>query len=494
MRTKHLLLTAAAGLLAAFSFRPHLWFLALLAISLFIASLRQDSRKWRVISAMTFAVFMYGPLLSWLSVVGMNATVFLVVVCALPWLLFVLYQPNDSFVISALRASGVVVLIEWVHSSVPWGGFPWGLFAYSQVDGPLMWAARLGGQVATTAMVVACGFALYAAVVHRAFALLTLTAIVVLVGNLTLHSTSTTDTIRVAVIQGNVPRLGLNPVAQADRVFANHIAQTHKLAVDIKNGKASPVDFVVWPEDAADGDPIAHRAMFDEIQQVVDELNVPILIGAAVSDADLGPYNSGILWLPHEGPSQRYEKSHLVPFGEYIPNQNILLRFADRFGITPNHYIAGKRTGIMTLNTSTVFGDVICFEIAYDNHLRQLIDHGASFITVQSNNATYAHTDQPMQQLQITRFRAIEHQRDFAVATTTGFSAMVRADGNVVAQSKEMSATYLIATLSKRNDRQPIDRWGSAPWLALFGLIVGSSFIRQRGWRGTSFTSTTAIT
>jgi apolipoprotein N-acyltransferase len=288
----------------------------------------------------------------------------------------------------------------------------------------------------------------------------------------------------VAVIQGNVPRLGLDDAQQAKRVFNNHIEQTQELASDIAAGKVQKPELVVWPENAADGDPINNRAMFDNIQRVVDDINIPVLIGAAVRDGFIGPYNAGILWLPHDGPNQRYEKVHLVPFGEYIPNHSALQNLVSHFGIATNNYVPGARTGLIKHDGLT-FGDVICFEVAYGDHVAQSIIGGAQFLTVQSNNATYAFTEQPTQQLQITRFRAIEHKRAVAVATTTGVSAIIDSSGSVIARSEEMKATHLVGRIDKNESLQIIDRWGSG-WLlfvAVLLLIFGQR--KDSSWKST---------
>lgn len=475
-------LVAIAGVVTSFSFSPHFWFLAIVGFAAFAWAIDVDSSRQRTFLALTFATFFYAPLVRWITIIGVPAAFALVVLCVLPWVIFVLYRPGPSRASTAFRLAAIVALIEAIHSNTPWGGFPWGLFAYSQVDGPLMPVSRVGGEVLTSMVVVLAGCALFVALVDRTFSMCVLIFAFVAVSSVTLINNEKSTTIRVAVIQGNVPRLGLSDQEQAGRVFANHIAQTHELAMDIRNGKAKQPQLVVWPENAADGDPVNSRAMFNQVQKVVDEVNAPVLIGAAVWDGDVGPYNAGILWLPGVGPNQRYEKMQLVPFGEYIPHRTILEKYSSTFGITPNHFLPGQRSGNITYGKLT-FADVICFEVAYDSRMRAGIQGGAHFFTVQSNNATYAFSQQPMQQLQITRFRAFEHGRSIAVATTTGFSAIIDSRGFVKAQSQEMKSATLNEELDQFTVRQPIDRWGSGPWLAFCAVVVLLSLRKDSGWK-----------
>ncbi len=486
MRIARMILAIIAGAIVYAGFTPQRWYLAIVGVALFVWSLENSSRKLRMVNALAFAFALYAPLVSWVDIIGWNAEVFLTALCVLPWLLVAVYQPHNSLAVSAIRMASTVVLIEWVHSGIPWGGFPWGLLAYSQVDGPFALASRLGGEVLVSAIVVLSGFALYGVMRFRQWkpAAVMLCIGLGLVAFSHAQKTSDQSTVTVAVIQGNVPRLGLSDQEQAKRVFANHINQTHMLAHDIAAGKVERPQLVVWPENAADGDPINNRAMFNDVQQVVNELNIPVLIGAAVRDGDVGPYNSGILWLPFDGPNQRYEKVHLVPFGEYIPNQSALQDLVKHFGIDTNNYVPGSRTGLITHGELT-FGDVICFEVAYGDHVAQSIINGAQFLTVQSNNATYALTEQPTQQLQITRFRAIEHKRSIAVATTTGISGLINSQGAVLVRSQEMQSARIVGRIDKNQSLELIDRWGSGWLLFIAFLFVILGQRKDSSWKST---------
>lgn len=475
-------LATLAGICTAQAFSPNRWYLAIVGLAIFSWALDGQPRRLRVLSSCGFALGLYGMLMQWITIVGYAAGAALLALCVVPWLLFTLFKPHSSHVVTAFRLASIITLIEAVRSSVPWGGFPWGLLAFSQVDGPLMPASRLGGEVLTTFVVVVCGYTLFAAISQRSLALPFVALGIVIVPYVTLRTPVSDSQIQVSVIQGSVPREGLNVIEQADRVFANHIAKTRDLAKDVRSGSVPQPDLVIWPENAADGDPVNNKVMFDQVQDVVNEINAPVLIGAAVSDGPIGPYNAGLLWLPNEGPDQRYEKRHLVPFGEYIPHRNVLKKYAAQFGVPLNGFIPGQDDGIFTYK-KLKFADVICFEVADDIFITEGVEGGANFITVQSNNATYAFSQQPVQQLQITRFRAFEHSRSIAVATTTGFSALIDQDGAVLAQTREMQATSLTTSLAQSTARQPIDRWGSGPWLLLAGIVVVAGVRGRSPWR-----------
>lgn len=77
-------------------------------------------------------------------------------------------------------------------------------------------------------------------------------------------------------------------------------------------------------------------------------------------------------------------------------------------------------------------GDVICFEVAYDEIVRDTVNQGGRVLVVQTNNATYARSGQPEQQLAMSRLRAVEHGRAVLIAATSGISAVIAPDGSVV--------------------------------------------------------------
>jgi apolipoprotein N-acyltransferase len=122
-------------------------------------------------------------------------------------------------------------------------------------------------------------------------------------------------------------------------------------------------------------------------------------------------------------------------------------------------------------------GDVICFEIAYDSIVRDVVDGGAQVLVVQTNNATYNGTGQPAQQLAMSRLRAVEHGRAVLVAATSGISAVVRPDGDVQARSRELTTATLVADVPLRTARTVASRLGAVPEWALAALGVGAAAV-----------------
>ncbi len=128
-----------------------------------------------------------------------------------------------------------------------------------------------------------------------------------------------------AVVQGNVPRLGLEFNAQRLAVLGNDVRETRRLADDVRAGRApQPATFVIWPEDSSDIDPLLYADAGQEIQAAAQAIGAPILVGTVLDAADRTQdapeyTNTVIVWNPITGPGDRHDKEIVQPFGEYLP-------------------------------------------------------------------------------------------------------------------------------------------------------------------------------
>ena len=154
-------------------------------------------------------------------------------------------------------------------------------------------------------------------------------------------------------------------------------------------------------------------------------------------------YNQGIVWHPGTGPGERYSKRHPVPFGEYIPFRDVLAQYIQRLDMIPRDMVPGDKPGVLTMNGIT-FGDVICFEVAYDDVVREAVTPQTRALVVQTNNATYMGTGQVEQQFAIARLRAIETGHPVVVAATNGVSGIIAQDGRVLDRAPVRTQTVLV--------------------------------------------------
>ena len=475
---KRYLLAVIAGLLMSNSFNNPNWHYAFVASSLLIYLLHNSNRRSRFQIVSFFAMSYFLSHITWVQVVGKDAWVLLSIVSALPWLLAAIHPVNYRSVNSLALFASTVVVIEVVRSHFPYGGFPWGLIAFSQIDGPLINFARIGGQALVTFLVI-----FISGLILRAFNkhfLLSMVAIGLLFAiGMQFPSFNAVSKFNVVAVQGNVPRLGLDQSAQRLQVFKNHVQVTSDYFLTNPDLKT---DLIIWPESATDIDPLQSTEVADEINRLTKISRSPILVGATIAGMNPdGPRGSGILW-QENGAKDFYIKNHLVPFGEYIPYRDFLSTFIDRIALVPHDYIPGTDVGLFELN-GTKFGDVICYEVAFGETVRHLVRDGAQFLVIQTNNATYGNTSQPEQQFQISRFRAIEHGRSVIIASTSGISGAIDPNGKVIDKTEQFIPAVVAEELPLVQERTFNDRFPR--WVAILSLIFTityqlNSYIRRK--------------
>ena len=194
--------------------------------------------------------------------------------------------------------------------------------------------------------------------------------------------------------------------------------------------------------------------------------------------------NQGIVWDPVAGPGQRYTKRYLVPFGEYIPFRDVLAPLISRFDRIPRDFAAGSAPGGLDI-AGTRLGDAICFDVAYDRALREAVRDGGRFLVVQTNNATYNGTEQPAQQLAMSRVRAVEHGRAVVVVSTSGLSAVIAPDGRVVPGTSlgELQAGRFVVEVPQRDALTISDRIGVLPEFLIAGAALAVLITSVRAGR-----------
>jgi apolipoprotein N-acyltransferase len=489
-----------AGLVLALAFPPYGWWplapLAMAASAWVVFGVRL---RLALLLGLLFGLAFFLLQLRWLTVVGADAWILLSTTEAA----FVAVAFVGVALVQRLRwwpvwAACVWTGVELLRSSVPFGGFPWGRLAFAMADATYKGYAAWGGMALLSFAVALSGYLLAAVVLSprrrtRAAALILAVAVALLALAVPLPTDGSTVT--AAVVQGNVPRSGLDAFGQRAAVLTNHVDATKALAAEVAAGRQPQPELVVWPENSTDIDPYADAAAKQAIQGAVDAIAAPTLVGAVVTNpADPSTVlNLGVVWAPTGspgggGPGDAYAKRHPVPFGEYVPFRSVLGRYIGRFALVPRDFAAGDRPGVLQLGP-VLIGDVICFEVAYDELIHDVAVADPGLLVVQTNNATYGHTGQPEQQLAISRLRAVETGRTVLVAATSGLSAVVAPDGTVTAGSQEFERWTYDGPVTVRQGRTLATTLGPWPGWVLGTLGVGAvalALVRRRRERSPS--------
>ena len=487
-------LAALSGLVLTLAFPPYgLWWVAPPAIAGLALLTRTCTARQGALLGLAAGLGFFLPLLHWTGVY----------VGPVPWLVLGIFQALYLVPLGAACAVlqrrtwwPLPVAALWVGEEAlrmrwPFGGFPWGRLAFSQADAPTRGLAAVGGAPLVTFAVALTGTCLAACALalagdrRRALAWGGGALAVVLAGLAVPVARPAGRTVTVAVIQGGVPQLGLDFNAQRAAVLGNHAAATHELAARVRRGAVAAPDLVIWPENSSDIDPYTDAAAQATITSAVDDIGVPVLVGAVVGRDARHVENDGIVWTPGQGPGASYTKRHPVPFAEYIPWRSVARRFSPYVDQVSRDFVAGRRPGVLQVGPATV-ADVICFEVGYDGIVRDAVRGGGQLIAVQTNNATFGHTPQTEQQLVMSRLRAVEHGRSVLVAATSGVSAIIAPDGSVQHRAGIFTRRTFVVPV-RLSDRQTLaTRVGEWPeWLLVVAGLgaVGVALRRRRPTR-----------
>jgi apolipoprotein N-acyltransferase len=422
---------------------------------------------------------------AWAALAGAEAVIFAVLAIAQRLLLKLPAWP--------FAVAGWWVAAEALRDRWPWG-FPWGRLAMSQAEAPTRGWAAVGGTPLLTFAVALFGatlawFVLSARTAaapegrlrpRRGFVLAAL-VLVAAAGLAAAPAALSLDpvpqggkTAVVAAIQGNVPR-AKSLAAQLDdqMVTMNHVAATEKLAQEVKDKNQSAPDVVIWPENSTDIDPTRSPPVYQQIASAAAAIGRPILVGAVLDDPRR---NAGLLWLPGKGPTASYIKRRLVPFGEVIPFRSLLSKITSLTQLQPIDFTPGRSNHVFRLGQIRL-GDVICYEIGFDDLVRSDVKDGANLLVMQTNDATFerdGQTGETGQQLAMARIRAVEHDRAVVVASTTGYSAIVAPDGHLITSSGTWRQAELEAKVPLLSYTTLADRVGSWPEYAIVALTLAA--------------------
>jgi apolipoprotein N-acyltransferase len=497
----------AAGLALDLSFPdPGVWPLAPVGVALLVLSVAGRRTLPAAGLGLLAGLAFFGPLLHWAGIyVGWIAWVPLAVLQALYVALFAagatwaLRSPGGPFV-RAVAVAAWWVAVEALRARTPFGGFGWGRLAFSQADAPTLGLAALGGAPLVSFAVALAGGLLAAGAAaalrgrharHRrgaalAVVLATAATVVLAAGALVPRPTAAqAGELRVAAVQGNVPRAGLDFNAERRAVLDNHARATTELAERVDAGVTERPDVVLWPENSSDIDPLLNPDAAAVIDAAAQAVGVPVLVGAVLRAGEENLANTTLVWEPGTGPVDEYVKQRPVPFAEYVPYREVFRRVTSAVDLVRKDFVAGSEVGLVEA-AGTPLGNLICFEVVEDDLVRDAVRAGGELLVVPTNNATFGYTDESVQQLAMSRLRAVEHGRAVAHVSTVGVSALIAPDGAVLADTELFSTAVLEGDLPLRTTMTPATRLGEAPELALTALgvlavLVGAARGRRRG-------------
>ncbi|MCC6544930.1 MAG: apolipoprotein N-acyltransferase, partial [Nitrospirae bacterium] len=262
--------------------------------------------------------------------------------------------------------------------------------------------------------------------------------------------------LKIAVIQGNIPQH-----LKWNRGFQRKTIDTyHRLTNEAAELSA---DLVVWPETAAPFFFQEDSSYREEVLDIAAVGNTYLLFGNPsykFFDDDIKPHmlNSAYLISPYRDILARYDKIHLVPFGEYVPFSNILF-FVEKLASGTGDFSPGRDHIVMGLPESK-FGVVICYEVIFPELVRKFVLNGADFMVTITNDAWFGKTSAPYQHFTMAVFRSVENRVYFARSANTGISGFISPKGEILQASPIFEESVLIQKVFPSNTKTVYTKHG----------------------------------
>lgn len=484
-----------AGLLLTLSFAPFDYSsLALLALAFLFACWQDISAKRAALRGYLFGLGAFGSGVSWVYISMHDfggADVFgsslLTVLFAAFWALFPALAGYLSVKIKGVGRVVLVpviwILVEYFRGYWLLNGFPWLQIAYSQLETPLAGYIPVLG-VYGTGFIVALTASVIVEIVgycggdfsrpRRLKSPLQLITVLVLLwgtGVLLRNQTWTHEIgqpLRVSMIQGNIgqdqkwrPENKINTLLKYKRMTEEHWDS----------------NVIIWPETAI-------PAYLDQVEEnfltpLANDAklhNTDLIISVPVQEqSPIKNFNAVITLGKEKG---MYRKTHLLPFGEYLPLQPLSGFVLDMIHIRLGNFTPGAITQPLLKAGGHPFITLICYEDAFgDLSIKGLPD--AAFLVNVTNDGWFGDTIEPHQHMQMARMRAMETGRFLLRSTNTGMTAVVSPTGVIINQAPSFQETVLTGMITPMGGMTPYARFGDKPVIGLM-VVLMLSFVGYR--------------
>lgn len=368
----------------------------------------------------------------------------------------------------------VWVLVEWFRG---WflTGFPWLSIGYSQVDTPFAaWAPILGVHGVSWVLALLAGLGVMVlrggSRLQQFFAIVAGGVIVAL--SMQLQSISWTqprdEPLRVALVQAAIPQEVKWSPSQLQPTLSYYRDTT--LALDAP-------DLVIWPEAAIPALPFEVPDFLDELNNIMSEQGTQLYSGILTFDIVTAEFRNTFMGIgDYQG---RYDKRHLVPFGEYFPVPEFISNWLRLMNLPSEDVTAGPPLQSTLEVNGVPIAPTICYEVAFGAEQLQFFPDAELMINI-SNDAWFGDSIAPHQHLQMARMRSLETGRPMLRSTNTGITAIIAADGRILTRIPQFVPGVLTADVYPYTGITPYIRWGNYPVVCSALLLFGVAGLRRK--------------
>lgn len=481
------LIALMAGMLLPLSFSPfHYYPVAVISLTLLFVCWQGISAKQAARRGFLFGLGFFGVGVSWVYVAihdfGSSGMPLGVLLTALFVAFFASYLAFVGWAIKKI-SPGILSTVDFVLLlPVAWlvfeffkgwflTGFPWLEVGAGQIDGPLSGYTPIIG-VLGVSLLTAISAGLLAAAWQARRASLSIIVLIIWAGGYFLKPALWTQPvdkeIKVTIVQGNIPQdIKWNP-DQLYKTLALYKARTEQ---------HWDSDLVVWPENAVTV--FYHQVKkfyLDPLEKEAIANKTDILLGLPVLNEKTDEYYNSIMSLGLQ--QEFYYKSHLVPFGDYVPFEWLrgVIKF---FDLPMSAFRPGPISEQLVHAAGHAVGLSICYEDTFSTEVLRSVPK-AAFLVNATNNAWYGDSFAPHQHLQISQNRALETGRATVRATTNGVSALIDFKGNLQQQTEQFEEATLTGNVQPRQGATPYVMWGQWPlWLLSLFMLIAWAYYRR---------------
>ncbi len=351
-------------------------------------------------------------------------------------------------------ATGAWVLAPCLWVSLEYGrtyalsGLPWGLLGYSQFQWlSIIQIANITGVYGVSFLIVLVNVSLFlllrwvwAEKPQRSTLLrpwVPLASAVAAILGVWLYGLSQlhlppSENLTIGVVQANID--------QAHKWDSAYRVETLERYRRLTKTVSPKSDLILWPEAATPFLFERNVGYQSLVIEMIKDAQVPLVFGSPALrpqiDGTLYSLNSAYALTPSGDITGRYDKQHLVPFGEYIPLQQVLF-FLDKLVVGIGDFQPGPGPTLLSLprgsgQQQARFGVAICYEVIFPDLVRRLANEGANFLVTITNDAWFGKTIAPYQHFGMVVFRAVENRMAFARAANTGVSGFIDPTGRIL--------------------------------------------------------------
>lgn len=494
-------LAVPAGALATLSFAPyHHWYLAPVSLFALFILLQNQSAKRSALIGFLWGLGLFSSGISWVHVsianfggmpwlAGWTLMALLISYLALyPALFGYLFNTfNRGRPFHQLMLSGPVIwlLLDWVRGWLM-TGFPWLWMGYGQIDSPFApLAPILGVEGITLALVLSSG-ALAAACYYRRWQPLLVPALIVgislLAGQKAWVTPEPSKAVDVAMIQGNVP--------QEIKWLPSQRWPTLMKYTDLTRENWG-ADLIIWPEAAV---PALEKQVPTFLQNLdaAARNNHSTVITGILDQNDKGQFFNNILTLGvnavgpyHYDGAERYSKYHLLPFGEFVPFEDILRPLAPFFNLPMSSFSRGSYIQPNLEANGHSLAPALCYEVAFSEQVRRNVNVDTEFLLTLSNDTWFGRSIGPFQHMEIAQMRSLELGKPLLRATNSGLTGVVDHNGKIIASIPQFESAVLRTEVIPTTGMTPYTTLGSWPLYIymLWSIALSWLLVRRQAGR-----------